>query len=99
MKVNDFWGMAKKGAQYLRRHFERNPKYFQHYKSFMDEIINKGYTEQSDDIIHHKMEGSSICHIIEFTTNSNLKKSVLPLIAALSIEEGQLTKSYWLVQI
>ena len=43
----------------------------------------------NSQMIHHKMEGSSICHTMEFTTNSNLRKSVLSLIAALSIEEGQ----------
>ena len=33
----------------MKRRFERDPKYFQHYKSFMDEIISKGYAKQSDD--------------------------------------------------
>ena len=53
----------------------------------------------NSQMIHHKMEGSDICHSMEFTTHSNLTKSVLSLIAALSTEEGQSTKSYWLVQI
>ena len=53
----------------------------------------------NSQMIHHKMEGSDIYRSMEFTTHSNLTKSVLPLIAALSIEEGQSTKSYWLVQI
>ena len=41
--------MVEKRAQYLKRRFERDPKYFQHYKSFMNEIISKGYAKQSDD--------------------------------------------------
>ena len=41
--------MVEKREQNLKRHFERDPKYFQHYKSFMDEIISKGYAKQSDD--------------------------------------------------
>ena len=49
--------------------------------------------------IHNQMEGSGICHTMEFATCSNLRKSVLSLIAALTIEEGHSTKSYWLVQI
>ena len=43
------WKMVEMRAQYLKRRFERNPKYFQHYKSFMNEIISKGYAKQSDD--------------------------------------------------
>ena len=41
--------MVEKRAQYLKRRFERDPKYFQHYKSFMIEIISKEYAKQSDD--------------------------------------------------
>ena len=41
--------MVEKRAQHLKRHFERDPKYFQHYKSFMNEIISKGYAKQPDD--------------------------------------------------
>ena len=41
--------MVEKRAQYLKIRFERDPKYFQHYKSFMDENISKGYAKQSDD--------------------------------------------------
>ena len=40
--------MIEKRAQHLKRRFERDPKYFQHYKSFMNEIISKGYAKQSD---------------------------------------------------
>ena len=43
----------------------------------------------NSQMIHHKMEGSGICHTMEFTTHSNLRKSELSSIAALSIEEGQ----------
>ena len=41
--------MVETRAQYLKRRFERDPKYFQHYKSLMDEIISKVYAKQSDD--------------------------------------------------
>ena len=41
--------MVEKRAQYLKRLFERDPNYFQHYKSFMNKIISKGYAKQSDD--------------------------------------------------
>ena len=41
--------VVEKRAQHLKRRFERDPKYFQHYKSFMNEIISKGYAKQSDD--------------------------------------------------
>ena len=43
-------------------------------------------------IMHNKMEGSGICHTMEFATYLNLRKSVLSLIAALSIEEGYKVK-------
>ena len=41
--------MLEKRTQYLKRHLEREPKYFQHYKSFVDEIIIKGYAKRSED--------------------------------------------------
>ena len=41
--------MVEKRAQHLKRHFERDPKYFQHYKSFVNESISKGYAKQPDD--------------------------------------------------
>ena len=41
--------IVEKRAQHLKRRFERDPKYFRHYKSFMNEIISKGYAKQSDD--------------------------------------------------
>ena len=39
--------MVEERAQYLKQRFERDPKYYQHYKTFMDEIISKGYAKQS----------------------------------------------------
>ena len=46
--------MVEKRAQYLKRRFERDPKYFQHYKSFMDVIISKGYiTKWKGHLLHH----------------------------------------------
>ena len=80
--------MVEKRAQHLKRHFERDPKYFQHYKIFMNEIISLTGTLNSQ-MMHHKMEGSGIYHTMEFTIHSNLRKSKLSSIAALSIEEGQ----------
>ena len=41
--------MVEKRAQYLKRRFERDSKYFQHYKSPMNEIISKWYGKQSDE--------------------------------------------------
>ena len=52
--------MVEKRAQYLKRHFERDPKYFQHYKNFMDAIISKGYAKSQ--MIHHKMEEQYLPH-------------------------------------
>ena len=48
----------------------------------------------NSQMIHHKMEGSGICHTMEFTTHSNLRKFMLSLIVDLNIEEGQSTKTY-----
>ena len=41
--------VVERRAHYLKRRFERDPKYFQHYKSFMDEIISKECAKQSND--------------------------------------------------
>ena len=40
--------VVEKREQHLKRRFEKDPKYFQRYKSFMNEIISKGYAKQSD---------------------------------------------------
>ena len=49
MMLPDNRRMVEKRTQYLKRHLESEPKYFQHYKSFVDEIIIKGYAKQSED--------------------------------------------------
>ena len=46
--------MVERRAHYLERRFEGDAKYFQHYKSFMDEIISKGYAKQSNDTSQYR---------------------------------------------
>ena len=41
--------MAEKRAQYLKKRFEKDSKYFCHYKEFMEEILSKGYAKISED--------------------------------------------------
>ena len=40
--------MTEKRAHYLNRKFQKDKQYFSHYKDFMNEIIEKGYTRVSD---------------------------------------------------
>ena len=46
--------MVERRAHYLKRRFEGDPKYFQHYKSFMDEIVSKGHAKQSNDTLQNR---------------------------------------------
>ena len=49
MKMPNNRKMTKKRAQYLKKRFEKDSKYFCHYKEFMEEILSKGYAKISED--------------------------------------------------
>ena len=49
MKTLNNRKMAEKRAQYLKKRFEKDSKYFCHYKEFMEEILSKGYAKISKD--------------------------------------------------
>ena len=49
MKMPNNRKMAEKRAQYLKKRFEKDSKYFCHYKEFMEEILSKGYAKISKD--------------------------------------------------
>ena len=45
MKLSNNRKMIKRRAQHLAKRFEKDPKYFYHYKRFMEEILSKGYAK------------------------------------------------------
>ena len=49
MKMPNNRKMAEKRAQYLKKRFQKDSKYFCHYKEFMEEILSKGYAKISKD--------------------------------------------------
>ena len=49
MKMPNNRKMAEKRAQYLKKRFGKDSKYFCHYKEFMEEILSKGYAKISED--------------------------------------------------
>ena len=53
MMLPNNWRMVEKRAQYLKRCFERDSKYFQHYKSFINKIISKWYGKQLDETLQN----------------------------------------------
>ena len=49
MKLPNNRKMVERRAQYLKKRFEKDPKYFHLYKEFMEEILSKGYAKISTD--------------------------------------------------
>ena len=43
--------MVERRTQYLKKRFEKDPKYFHLYKEFMEEILSKGYAKISKDTL------------------------------------------------
>ena len=70
-------------AHYLKKRFEKDPKYFHHYKEFMEEILSKGYDKISKDT---STDGKvCICLTMECTIQPNPIRFVLFLIAVQSM--------------
>ena len=82
--------MVERRAQCLKKRFGKDPKYFCHYKEFMEEILSKGYAKISKDTL---MEEYGICPIMEYTTQPNPIRFELFLIAAQNIQEDQSAKN------
>ena len=49
MKLSNNRKMVKRRAQYYKKRFEKNSKYFCRYKEVMEEILSKGYAKISKD--------------------------------------------------
>ena len=49
MKLPNNRKMVERRVQYLKKRFEKDPKYFHHYKEFMEEILGKVYAKISED--------------------------------------------------
>ena len=49
MKLPNNRKMVERRAQCLKKRFEKDPKFFHHYKEFMEEILSKGYAKISKD--------------------------------------------------
>ena len=49
MKLPNDQKMVERRAQYLKKRFGKDSKYFCHYKEFMEEILSKGYAKISKD--------------------------------------------------
>ena len=82
--------MVERRAQYFKKRFGKDPKYFCYYNKFMEEILSKGYAKISKDTL---MEEYGICLIMEGTTQPNPIRFKLFLIAAQNMQEDQSTKN------
>ena len=69
--------MVETRAQYLKRRFERDQNYFQHYKSFMDEIMSKVYAKQSDDT----SQNGRVCYLPHHGVYHPLKAEKISIAA------------------
>ena len=49
MKLPNNRKMVERRAQYLKKRFEKNSKYFHHYKEFVEKILSKRFAKISKD--------------------------------------------------
>ena len=52
---------TEKRLMYLKKRFQRDPKFHEDYNKFMEEIISKGYAKESQQ--YPKMVGNGVYHI------------------------------------